>query len=135
MTAKELLLQYENAKIREEILRDFTSSQRKKIDDLDLIPCRRTRQMKEEISLLEEKLTVYERELVRLSKTKKRIHDLITGIPGVEGEVLTRRYINGEIWESVCEGVHYSWNGVFRIHKRALQMVQDRLDQGTFFDT
>jgi DNA-directed RNA polymerase specialized sigma subunit len=66
---------------------------------------------------------------------KKKILDLISQIPGVEGEVLKLRYVDGEIWEDICEDVSYSWQGVFKIHKRALRMVQDLLDQGDLFDT
>jgi hypothetical protein len=66
---------------------------------------------------------------------EKKILDLITDIPGLEGEVLTRRYVHRENWEEICEGIHYSWTGVFRIHDRALRMVQDRLDQGDTFDS
>ncbi|MBQ6438943.1 MAG: hypothetical protein IJJ06_02235 [Mogibacterium sp.] len=135
MTAKELLLQYENAIIKEKILRDFISSQRKMIKALYHIPGRLDRQMKEDLSRLEKKLTPYEEELVGIPKTKQKIFDLITEIPGLEGEVLIRRYVNGEIWEEICDHMHYSWNSVFKIHRRALQMAQDRLDQGTFFDT
>lgn len=91
--------------------------------------------MKKDRANIEEKLTVWEKRLVEVSDTRKKILDLITEIPGLEGEVLTRRYVHRENWEEICEGIHFSWTGVFRIHDRALRMVQDRLDQGDTFDS
>ena len=93
-----------------------------------------TRQAKEKLSRLEDHIKIYEEDLDRISKEKK-IFDLISQIPGVEGEVLKRRYVDGEIWEDICEDVSYSWQGVFKIHRRALRKVQDLLDQGDLFDT
>ena len=52
--------------------------------------------MKKDRANIEEKLTVWEKRLVEVSDTRKKILDLITEIPGLEGEVLTRRYVHRE---------------------------------------
>lgn len=135
MTAKELLCKHENDRLREKRLKYMILWTREKIRDLDSLPCRSTRQMNEQLSHIERKLQTYEEDLDRISKERRRIHKLITGIPGIEGEVLKRRYIDGEIWEEICGGIHYSWHGAFKIHDRGLRMVQERLDQGDLFDT
>ena len=132
MEAKDLLLHYDDCVRKEKRLKSEILWTREKIKSLNHIPGRMTRQMKEDVSHIEKKLRIYEEELVSISEERQRIHDLITDIPGIEGEVLKRRYVDGEIWEGICEGIHYSWNGVFKIHDRALQMVQERLDQGLF---
>jgi DNA-directed RNA polymerase specialized sigma subunit len=126
MTAKDLLCEYENCRLRENRLKNFISDQRKDIRSLKLIPCHPTRQMRESLSHIEEKLQSYEKDLDRISGERQKIHDLITEIPGLEGEVLTRRYVNGEIWEDICESMFYSWSYIHKLHKKALQMVQDR---------
>jgi len=129
MTAKELLLQYEADLLEERRIEDYISSQKEIIYSLELIPSRFNRQMKENLSELNKKLQTYEEDLIQLSDEKKQILDLISEIPGIEGEVLTRRYVNGENWDEICVNMSYSWNGAFGIHKRALRMVQDLLDQ------
>lgn len=130
MTAKELLLQYENCRRKEKRLRSEILWTREEIRSLDLIPVKKIIQMKKDLLLIEKKLQTYEKDLVRISEERQKIHDLISDVPGLEGEVLTHRYIDGMIWEEICETMFYSWSYVHRLHKRGLQMVQDRLDQG-----
>ena len=132
MDAKELLLQYDNYVRHEKRLKSEILWTRRKLDSLDRITTQTTPQMKKDRAEIEEKLIVWKKRLVDVSEAKRMIFDLISDIPGDEGEVLTRRYVNGEIWEEISDGIHFSWSGVFRIHDRALQMVQDRLDQGLF---
>lgn len=132
MTAKELLLQYENCRRKEKRLRSEILWTREEIRSLDLIPVKKTIQMKKDLLLIEKKLQTYEEDLVRISEERQKIHDLISDVPGLEGEILTRRYVNGEIWEDICESVFYSWSYVHRLHKRGLQIIQDQLDQEAF---
>lgn len=132
MDAKELLLQYENYRIKEKLLRSELQSERKTIRELYTIPGRMTRQMKEKLSSVEKTLRQYEEELVRLPQERQKISDLIDELPDREREVLTRRYIDGMIWEDICETLFYSWTYAHWIHRSGLQMIQDRLDQGRF---
>lgn len=129
MTAKELLNRYELDLQKEKQIESYISSQKESINSLDLIPSRLNRQMKDRLLKLNNKLHTYEEDLILLSDERKLILDLITEIPGKEGEVLTRRYVNGEIWDEICSNMSYSWSEVFRIHRKALKAVQNLLDQ------
>ena len=63
-------------------------------------------------------------EAIRIRQT---VYDMIDDIPGIEGQVLYERYINLHKWEEVCVLLHYSWQGVHKVHKRALAIVESRL--------
>ena len=129
MNAKDLLLQYENNGLREKRLKDFISSQRKLIRSLDLNPCRLTRQMKKDLSFVETRLRLYEEEIIRVTEERQKIFDLVSNIPGEEGTVLKLRYIDGKIWEDISDSMFYSTTHTHKLHRRGLQIVQDRLDQ------
>ena len=58
---------------------------------------------------------------------KQRIFSLINRIQGIEGDVLFGRYIELRRWDEIAETLHYSAQGIYRIHGRALQIVADLL--------
>ena len=60
-------------------------------------------------------------------RVRQQVYDLVDGIPGIEGQVLYERYINLHKWEEICVLLHYSWQGVHKVHKRALAIVESRL--------
>lgn len=62
-------------------------------------------------------------------RIRQEVFDLISDIDGVEGEILFQRYINLYKWEAVCIMVHLSWYAVHDHHKKALAIVQKRLDE------
>lgn len=66
-----------------------------------------------------------ELEAVRI---RQEVFDTIRDIPNVEGEVLYLRYINLLRWEQVAETMGYSYQGVFNIHRRALEIVEKKLE-------
>ena len=43
---------------------------------------------------------------------------------GVLHELLTRRYICCQTWESIAVDMHYSWHGIHQLHKRALRAIR-----------
>ena len=59
---------------------------------------------------------------------RQEIFELICDIPGDEGQILYERYINLHKWEEVCVLVHRSWTQTHEYHKRALRIVQDRIE-------
>lgn len=65
-----------------------------------------------------------ELEAIRIRQT---VYELIADIPGIEGQVLYERYINLHKWEEICILLHYSWQGIHLVHKRALAIVENRL--------
>lgn len=79
------------------------------------------------IRLSEAALDWKEAELDAL-EIKGRVFNMIDNIPGVEGEILYQRYINLRTWEEICVAIHYTWSSTHRAHRRALAIVQSRLD-------
>lgn len=60
---------------------------------------------------------------------RQEVFELICDIDGNEGDVLYQRYIMLHKWEEVCVIVHLSWNGTHKVHRRALAIVQERIDK------
>lgn len=65
----------------------------------------------------------------RLDAIEKRqeVFDLINGIDGIEGDLLFERYVKLRKWEEICVLLNYSWQGVHKVHRRALVIVESRL--------
>ena len=78
------------------------------------------------IRLADRKLRLVQARLDAL-EVRQEIFDLINDIEGVEGDVLYQRYINLHKWEEICVMLHYSWQGIHLIHRRALAIVESRL--------
>ena len=70
------------------------------------------------------RLTEAKLEAIRI---RQEVFDLIDSIDGVEGDVLYQRYVNLHKWEEVCVLLHYSWQGIHLVHRRALAVVESRL--------
>ena len=70
------------------------------------------------------RLTEARLEAIRI---RQDVFDLIDSIDGIEGDVLYQRYIKLHKWEEVCVLLHYSWQGIHLIHRRALAIVESRL--------
>ena len=70
------------------------------------------------------RLTEARLEAIRI---RQDVFDLIDSIDGIEGDVLYQRYIKLHKWEEVCVLLHYSWQGIHLVHRRALAIVESRL--------
>ena len=79
------------------------------------------------VRLTDKRLRLVEAELEAI-RIKQNLFDFIDGIEGIEGDVLYHRYIRLLKWEEICLIVHYSWPNTMRIHRRALGIVQNLLD-------
>lgn len=68
-------------------------------------------------------------ELLREEKAKAdaALREILAAIDSLKDErqkeVLTRRYINGDAFQDICEAMHYERTQVFVIHGRALLMI------------
>ena len=71
-----------------------------------------------------ERLRKAEEDAIRIRQT---VYEAIADIPGIEGKVLYERYINLHKWEEICILLHYSWQGIHLVHRRALAIVENRL--------
>ena len=135
MTAKDFLKQYEYANQRANRLRESYETELQRIDAIgstlsgDGQPHGTGVSRKTEdkaIKLADAAKAWKEAELNALEE-KQKVFNLIWDIPDVEGEVLYERYINLRKWEDVAETIHYSLQGVFSAHRRALRIVERRL--------
>lgn len=53
------------------------------------------------------------------------IRALIDQVPGIEGQILRSRYINCDVWEQIAEQLYFSTQHVQRLHKKALDELQN----------
>ena len=135
MTAKEYLKQYEYAVDRVRRYEEEYQSELTLIDairsasDNDGMPHGSGISKPTEdkaIRLADRSLRLVEARL-RTVEIRQEIFDLVDSIDGVEGDVLYQRYINLHKWEEICVLLHYSWQGIHLIHRRALAIVESRL--------
>ena len=135
MTAKEYLRQYEYADRRVRRLEAEYEQEMLMVDairsasDNDGMPHGNNISKPTEdraIRLADRKLRLVQARLDAL-EVRQEIFDLINDIEGVEGDVLYQRYINLHKWEEICVMLHYSWQGIHLIHRRALAIVESRL--------
>ncbi len=69
-------------------------------------------------------------ELDALDK-RQQIFETICDINGVEGDILYERYVMLRKWEEICILVHLSWTQTHEHHKKALRLVQVRIEPNT----
>lgn len=136
MTAKEYLKQYERAVKRAQRYREEYENETRLIDavrslsDNDGMPHGSGISKPTEnkaIRLADKRLRLIEAEMEAI-RVKQNLFDFIDGIEGIEGDILYHRYIRLLKWEEICLIVHYSWPNTMRIHRRALGIVQNLLD-------
>lgn len=135
MTAKEYLRQYEYADKRARRLGAEYQREIQMIDairsasDNDGMPhgTGTSRPTEDKALKLAEKALRWREAELEAIRIRQQVFELIYDIDGIEGEVLTERYINLRKWEEICVLVHYSWQGVHLVHKRALAIVENRL--------
>ena len=63
----------------------------------------------------------------RKAEAEKALREILDAIDSLDDErqkeILTRRYITGEGFPAICEGMHYEKTQVFVIHGRALMNI------------
>ena len=136
MTAKEYLRQYEELNRRARRLKAEYETELEKIDAIgstlasDETPHGTGVSKRTEIKairLADKALAWKEIELEAIAK-RQEIFDMIHNISGLEGEILFERYVNLRKWEQICVQLNISWNAVHYNHRKALAIVQNRLD-------
>ena len=137
MTAKEYLRQYERAVRRAQRYRQQYEEESALIDavrslsDNDGMPHGSGISKPTEnkaIRLADRRMRLIRADLEAI-RIKQDLFDFIDSIEGVEGDVLYHRYIRLLKWEEICLIVHYSWPNTMRIHRRALDIVQKKIDE------
>lgn len=133
MTAKEFLRQYEYADRKAKRLKAEYEREHELIGsisiNIDGMPhgFGISRKVENEALKLAEKAARWKEAELDAIRVRQEVFEAIYNIPGIEGEVLVERYINLRKWEEICVLVHYSWQGVHKVHKRALGIVESRL--------
>ena len=135
MTAKEFLRQYEYADLRAKRYEDEYKLEHELIGSISInydgMPhgngiSRKTENDALKLAEKAERCVTARLDAIRV---RQEVFDLISDIDGVEGEILYQRYIKLLKWEAVCIVVHLSWYAVHDHHKKALAIVQNRLDK------
>lgn len=136
MTAKEYLKQYEYASKKAARYREEYEIELLKVDavrslsDNDGMPhgsgISRPTEAKA-IRLADMALKWQQAELDAI-EVRHQVFETIAEISDIEGDVLYQRYILLHKWEEICVILHYSWNGIHKAHKRALAIVEEKLN-------
>ena len=60
----------------------------------------------------------------QLVELREEMEGMISAVEdGTQKEILLRRYINGQRWESIADEMHLEYRWVIRLHGRALQKL------------
>ena len=135
MTAKEFLKQYEYADTRAKRLKAEYEREMLLIDairstsDNDGMPHGSgiSKPVEDKAIRLADKAALWKMAELDAIHARQTVFEFINGIDGIEGTILYERYVNLHKWEEICILVHYSWQGVHKAHRRALDIVESRL--------
>lgn len=137
MTAKEYLRQYEYASKRAARYREEYELELLKVDavrslsDNDGMPHGTgiSKPTEDKAIRLADKALKWQQAELDAIEVRQKVFDLICDIPDIEGDVLYQRYIKLHKWEEICVILSYSWNGIHRVHRRALAIVDGILNR------
>ena len=135
MTAKEFLKRYEYADLRARRYEEEYKLEHELIGSISInydgMPHGSgiSRKTENEALKLAEKAEKYIDAKLDAIRIRQEVFDLISDIDDYEGEILYQRYIKLLKWEAVSIVVHLSWYAVHDHHKKALAIVQKRLDE------
>lgn len=135
MTAKEYLRRYEYADLRAKRYEEEYRLEHELIGSISInydgMPHGNniSRKTENDALRLTEKAEKWVSARLDAIRVRQEVFDLICDIDDVEGEILYQRYIKLLKWEAVCIVVHLSWYAVHDHHKKALAIVQKRLDE------
>ena len=135
MTTKEYLRQYEYASKRAARYREEYELELLKVDavrslsDNDGMPHGTgiSKPTEDKAIRLADKALKWQQAELDAIEVRQKVFDLICDIPDIEGDVLYQRYIKLHKWEEICILLHYSWQGIHLVHRRALAIVESRL--------
>lgn len=132
MTAKEYLIQYIESKRTNTLFLyehdDEAEVIRNLQKNLNVFPAQRRQEIEERLHKCIMFCNGIKSRAQKAACKMDEIQAMIESIPGLEGEILKLRYIDGLVWEDVAERVFFSYRGVHHRHDKALEMVEERLD-------
>lgn len=62
------------------------------------------------------------------AKKREEVRSIIDKVPGLEGDVIRARHIEGLTWDDIADKLYYSYAGIFKAYGRGLKIVQDMLN-------
>lgn len=132
MTAKEYLRQYEEACRKARRLENEYNAELDLVDNVrstlggDGMPHGNgiSRKVEDQAIRLADKALAWKQAQLEAIRIRQEIFDLVNSIEGIEGEILTERYVNLHKWEEVCVLVHLSWMQTHRRHAKALEKIE-----------
>lgn len=131
MTAQEYLKQYIDLKRKREMYLIENEIEIRELKDIakhiNMIPANKRKDVEARLKECIIFCNGLKRRAQSCEAKVNEIQAMIESVTGLEGEILKLRYIDGNIWEDICESVHYSWHSVFHKHDKALQMVEEML--------
>lgn len=136
MTAREYLEQYREAQAWADRLREKYDSLVAAYGDvggMDYTSERRAgiskpteRKVERAVSALEK----WRRAQLAALEIRQDVYALLEALPCNEADILIRRYVWLEKWEQIEQATGYTHAAAFRIHRQALPLVQDLIDNG-----
>ena len=135
MTAKEYLKQYEYADKRAKRLQAEYERELELIDSVrstlggDGMPHGSgvSKAVENRAIRLSDKFLKWKMAELDAIEKRQEVFDMICDIDGNEGDVLYHRYILLHKWEEVCVEVHLSWRQTHRVHRKALEIIEQKM--------
>lgn len=136
MTAKEFLKQYEYAERRVKRIETELEEQTllidavKSVSDTDGMPHGNgvTKPTEDRAIRLVDTRMELATARIEAIRVRSQVFKVIHGIPGVEGDVLYKKYVQLLPFESVAKEINYSLRGAYKVHARALKIVEEVLN-------
>lgn len=69
----------------------------------------------------------YRLQLLRLTVEQIDVEVMLEDLEPLERTLMRHRYLEGLTWEEVCVAISYSWQQTHRIHRRALERLEEIL--------
>ena len=139
MTTREFLEQYKEAdkiarRLRAEYEKElYLIDTVKSVSDIDGMPHGNgiNKAVEDKAIRLADKAAVWKMAELEALHLRQEVFELVYDIPGDEGDILYERYVYLRKWKDVCKAVHLSWESVRKHHKRALDLVDQKIKNST----
>lgn len=136
MEAREYLERYRQAQNKADMLREKMEEARASYDIVGgpaFTEFRRagiSKPTERKVERAQRALEAWRAAQIHALEIRQNVFALIMALPCHDADVLIERYINLKTWEQVEAATSYSHCAVHKMHRRALQLVQDLIDGG-----
>lgn len=136
MTAREYLEQYREAQAWADRLREKYDSLVAAYGDVGGMdytserPAGISKPTERKVERAQAVLEKWRRAQLAALEIRQNVYALATALPCPESDILIERYVNLRTWEQIEAATEYSHCAVHKIHRQALQLLQDVIDNG-----